>query len=148
MSVVSISIWVSIVSMVGITVVGISVISMVSISIWVVSVVSIGISLSISRSLGNMDNSGRVGNISASSSISTSDSWYGSGGESGNSYGVGNIGDSVSSGSNWGGIGVWGSIAIGTIAVWVSISSIEESWISLSLSRDISGKTNLEKVDN
>merc|ERR1719445_2459693 len=86
------------------------------------------------KNLGNMDNSGRVGNISASSGVSSGNSW--DGGISKSDGGQGSRwADLGGSSGNWGsGIGDWGSIWVsgiaivvwvGTIAVWISgISSI------------------------
>merc|ERR1719308_50370 len=96
-----------------------------------------------------MDNSSRVGNIPTSSSISSSKSWESSRGNSSNSYSVGNIGDSVS-GSNWDSKSI--SIAKTRIAQTstVSITSIKESSIGLSLSSGKSStanhKSNLDHV--
>merc|ERR1719481_1936850 len=55
-----------------------------------------GISFRLSLTLGNMDNSSRVGNISASTSISTMDSRDGSRGNTMDTYSVGNIGNTIS----------------------------------------------------
>merc|ERR1712106_862469 len=59
------------------------------------SIESISFWLSLSLTLGNMNNTGRVGNISASTSISTMDSRDSSRSSTMNSYSVGNIGDSI-----------------------------------------------------
>merc|ERR1712106_1284623 len=64
--------------------------------------ISFSLRLSLGLTLGNMDNTGRVGNISASTGISSGNSGESSRGQTGNSYRVGNIGDTVS-GSNGGG---------------------------------------------
>merc|ERR1712038_621686 len=101
-----------------------------------------------------MDNTSRVGNIPASSSISSSKGRESSRGNSSNSYSVGNIGDSVS-GSNWGSKSI--SITKTSIAKTsisqtssVSITSIKESSIGLSLSSSKSStanhKSNLDHV--
>ena len=50
---------------------------------------------SLSFTLGNMDNTSRVGNISASTSIGTMDSRDGSRSSTMDSYSVGNIGDTI-----------------------------------------------------
>merc|ERR1719308_407002 len=55
------------------------------------------ISLGLSLTLGNMDNSSRVGNISASTSIGTMDSRDGSRGSTMDTYSVGNIGNTMDS---------------------------------------------------
>merc|ERR1719481_1565142 len=57
---------------------------------------SFSISFGLSLTLGNMDNSSRVGNISASTSISTMNSRDGSGGNTMDTYSVGNIGNTIS----------------------------------------------------
>merc|ERR1719312_516011 len=54
------------------------------------------ISISFSLTLGNMDNTSRVGNISASTSIGTMDSRDGSRGNTMDTYSVGNIGNTIS----------------------------------------------------
>merc|ERR1719481_2283846 len=58
---------------------------------------SFSISFRLRLSLGNMDNSSRVGNISASTGISTMDSRDGSRGNTMNTYSVGNIGNTLDS---------------------------------------------------
>merc|ERR1740119_78266 len=68
-----------------ISTIAISSIESISISFW----------FSLSLTLGNMNNTGRVGNISASTSISTMDSRDSSRSSTMNSYSVGNIGDSI-----------------------------------------------------
>merc|ERR1712234_49659 len=57
---------------------------------------SFSISLRLSLTLGNMDNSSRVGNISASTGIGTVDSRDGSRGNTMDTYSVGNIGNTIS----------------------------------------------------
>ena len=59
---------------------------------------SIGLGLSISGPLGNMDNTSRVSNVSSGSGVQSGGSRDGSGGSSGDSNAVGNIGDSVTGG--------------------------------------------------
>merc|ERR1712106_779394 len=59
------------------------------------SIESISFWFSLSLTLGNMNNTGRVGNISASTSISTMDSRDSSRSSTMNSYSVGNTGDSI-----------------------------------------------------
>merc|ERR1712111_75145 len=54
------------------------------------------ISISFSLTLGNMDNTSRVGNISASTSIGTMDSRDSSRGSTMDTYSVGNIGNTIS----------------------------------------------------
>merc|ERR1719228_149948 len=56
---------------------------------------SFGISFGLSLTLGNMDNSSRVGNISASTGIGTIDSRDGSRGSTMDTYSVGNIGNTI-----------------------------------------------------
>merc|ERR1712168_573733 len=58
---------------------------------------SFSISLRLSLTLGNMDNSSRVGNISASTGIGTVDSRDGSRGNTMDTYSVGNIGNTLDS---------------------------------------------------
>merc|ERR1719481_1541620 len=67
----------------------ISVSSIESISLW------LSISFRLTLTLGNMDNSSRVGNISASTSICTMDSRDGSRSNSMDTYSVGNIGNTI-----------------------------------------------------
>merc|ERR1719456_713957 len=57
---------------------------------------SFSISLGLSLTLGNMDNSSRVGNISSSTSIGTMDSRDSSRGSTMDTYSVGNIGNTIS----------------------------------------------------
>merc|ERR1719500_832094 len=61
---------------------------------------------SLSLTLGNMDNTSRVGNISASTSIGTVDSRDGSRSSTMDPYSVGNIGDTIANS-----MVDWGSIA-------------------------------------
>ena len=90
-----------------------------------------------------MDNSGRVGDVSSGSGVSSGKSGGGSWGDSGDSYRVSSVGGTV---SGEGGVGIWiSSIAV---CVWgsitsIAVSSIEKSWIGLGLSLSISSKTNL-----
>merc|ERR1719334_1466743 len=56
---------------------------------------SFSISFRLSLTLGNMDNSSRVGNISASTSIGTTDSRDSSRGSTMDTYSVGNIGNTI-----------------------------------------------------
>merc|ERR1719290_615512 len=56
---------------------------------------SFSISLRLSLTLGNMDNSSRVGNISASTGIGTMDSRDGSRGSTMDTYSVGNVGNTI-----------------------------------------------------
>merc|ERR1711892_260630 len=93
-----------------------------------------------------MDNTGRVGNISASTSISSGNSGESSRGKTGNSYRVGNIGDTIS-GSNGGGktsIAKTSAIAKSGISQTstISIGSIKSTSISLGLSSSKSCKAN------
>merc|ERR1711970_1268181 len=114
--------------------------------------ISFSLWLSLSLTLGNMDNTSRVGNIPASSSISSSKGRESSRSNSCNSYSVGNIGDSVS-GSNWGSKSI--SVAKPSIAKSstiakpsisqpssVSITSVKESSIGISLSSSKSSTAN------
>merc|ERR1719445_2764840 len=121
------------------------------------------------KNLGNMDNSGRVGNISASSGVSSGNSW--DGGISKSDGGQGSRwADLGGSSGNWGsGIGDWGSIWVSSIAiaVWVSsissigrvgtigagiwvssIGSIESIGISLSLGLSLGNMDNSGRVGN
>ena len=94
-----------------------------------------------------MDNTGRVGNVSAGSGVATSDGGEGGGGNSGDAYGVGDVGDTVASGVA---VGVGGSIAtieagVGSSGVTsVAVSSVQESGISVGVSLDESSKANLK----
>ena len=94
-----------------------------------------------------MDNTGRVGNVSAGSGVATSDGGEGGGGNSGDSYGVGDVGDTVASGVA---VGVGGSIATieagvgGSGVTSVAVSSVQESGISVGVSLDESSKANLK----
>merc|ERR1719481_1909664 len=65
-------------------------------SIGMVKSFSISFGLSISLTLGNMDNSSRVCNISASTGIGTMDSRDGSRSSTMDTYSVGNIGNTIS----------------------------------------------------
>merc|ERR1719308_430574 len=60
------------------------------------SIESISLRISFSLTLGNMDNTSRVGNISASTSIGTMDSRDSSRGSTVDTYSVGNIGNTIS----------------------------------------------------
>merc|ERR1711911_169376 len=103
--------------------------------------ISIGLGLGISRPLGDVDDSGGVGNISASTGIASSHSGDGSRGESSDASGVSTIGHSVFS-SIGSGIGV-GTIGIGSSSIAsIAISSIQQSSIGISLSVDSSSETN------
>merc|ERR1712045_682721 len=92
--------------------------------------ISLSLGLGISRPLGDVDDSSRVGNISASTGITSNNSGDGSGGDTSNANGVSSVGHSIAS-SIGSSIGVGGSciasiaqaktIAIGTI-VGISIS--------------------------
>merc|ERR1712176_794949 len=92
--------------------------------------ISLSLGLGISRPLGDMDDSSRVGNISASTGITSNHSGDGSGGDTSNANSVSGVGHSIASGIG-SSIGVGGSgiasvakaktIAIGTI-VGISIS--------------------------
>merc|ERR1719445_1140134 len=61
-----------------------------------ITISTIGSIESISLTLGNMDNTSRVGNISASTSIGTVDSRDSSRGSTMDTYSVGNIGNTIS----------------------------------------------------
>merc|ERR1719225_2155633 len=106
------------------------------------------ISLSLSLPLGNMDDSSRVGDISASASISSSNS--GDGGISQSNSGQGGGGADLGVGS-WMGIGTIGSSiaississisTIGGVGQTIAVSSVESIGISLSLDEGDGGKT-------
>merc|ERR1719154_642617 len=104
-------------------------ISNTSITISTISISTIE-SISLSLTLCYMDNTGRVGNIPASSSVSTMDSRDSSRGNTMDTYSVGNIGDaltmvergSITKSVDWGSIAKMSTIAIGTIE-GISISS-------------------------
>ena len=95
-----------------------------------------------------MDDSSRVGNISASSSIASDNTGGGSRGESSNANRVSGVGHSIA-GSVGSSIGVGGSgiasIAIGTKTKTIAIGTIVG--ISISLSLDDS-ETNLRERTN
>merc|ERR1712045_132592 len=94
--------------------------------------ISLSLGLSISGPLGDVDNSSRVGNISASTGITSNNSGDGSGGDTSNANGVSGVGHSIGSSIGVGGSGIASiaqakTIAIGTI-VGISISlSLDDS---------------------
>jgi len=135
---------------VGSVVVGVSGVSGIRepVSIGGVESISISLGLSLGLSLGNMDNSGRVGHISASSSISSSHSWDGSVGESSDAQGSRGADMSVPGGQRGvvvGGIGVASvSVSAKTVTIMsqsVSIGGVEGVSISLGGSGSHGGKT-------
>merc|ERR1712083_998543 len=102
-----------------------------SVSISSVQKTSIGLSLwlSLGRPLGDMDNTGRVGDIPSSSSVQTRGSRDGSGSSSSDSYAVSNVGHSVPSGVVEGGIGGVGGVGVAVAGqatvTTVAVMSIE-----------------------
>merc|ERR1719154_253991 len=106
---------------------------------------------------GSRDNTGRVGNISASSSISTMDSRDGSRDNTMDSYSVGNIGDAItmvdrgSIANNMSSIAKMTTISNTSISKTVStitISSIESSSLRFSLSLTLGNMDNTGRVCN
>merc|ERR1719342_1144626 len=111
-----------------------------SISISSIEKPSIGLGLS----LGNMDGTSRVGNISTSSSISTNKTRNSGRGSTSNSYSVSDIGNSISSSNR-------GSNAVAQTSIAkTSISTIQQTCISISFSCSVSctanHKSNLDHV--
>merc|ERR1712203_730649 len=97
MSIESTSLWLSISITLSISIPGIAKSIPMPITKRRVSMMSIeSISISFSLTLGNMDNTSRVGNISASTSIGTMDSRDSSRGNTMDTYSVGNIGNTIS----------------------------------------------------
>ena len=92
--------------------------------------VSLGISLSLSLPLGNMDDSGRVGDIAASGSVASSDGGDGGSGEAGNADG-GRGGDTGVAGSIRGSVT---SVAKSSIA---GITSIAEAGIASTVAKEV-----------
>jgi len=118
----SVSVWVSSISSIaetGISKTGIS----------VTSIENCGISLGLSLTFSNMDNSGRVGDVSSGTGVSSSKGWDGSRSKSSNASTGRWAYVSVSSGM---GIG----ISMETVGIWVSgISGITETVSKTSISK-------------
>jgi len=120
-------------------------------SISISSIEESWVSFSLSLTLSNMNDASRVGNITSSTSISTSDSWNSSRGKTSNA-----------SAGRWAVRGISsGSIRIASISISIrisnmssisktsiSISSIEESWVSFSLSLTLSNMNDASRVGN
>jgi len=100
------------ISGIGVSIIGISKMMSIAKRVWSVPMnISMGgiiqsISIGLSLTLGYMNSSCGVGNVSSSTGIGTSNSWDSSWGGSVDSNGVGNIGNSI---SNWM-VDYWGSI--------------------------------------
>jgi len=103
-----------------------------SVTVSGVESVSISLSLGVGGSLGNVDNSGRVGDISASTSVSSSNGGDGSVSESSDAQGSRGADMSVP-GGNWGGIGVMGITVMGIRITSVSVSAETVSVVSQSV---------------
>ena len=89
------------------------------------SIESISLRFSFSLTLGNMDNTSRVGNISASSSITTMDSRDSSRSNTMDSYSIGNIGDAIACMVDRGSIAKMSSIAkMASIAKMTNIAEM------------------------
>jgi len=109
----------------------------------------VSIRLSLSLPLGDMDDSGRVGDVTSSGSVASSDSGDGGSGEAGNRDGGGGGDGGVAGGNDGGGV----SVAVGSKAVCsvgskatvvasksiASISSVQEVGVGLSLRGSHSG---------
>merc|ERR1712088_932636 len=106
--------------------------------------------ISLSFPLGDMDDSGRVGDVTASSSVTSSNSGDGGSGKAGNAHG-GRGGDTGVAGSNRGNssVGIAVAKAVG-VAVAVgsktiaSIASVQEVGVGLSLRGSHSGRSHAE----
>jgi len=127
-------------------------------SISISSIKESGISLSLGFTLGNMDNSGRVGDITASTGISSSNSRDSSRGKTSNAGASRGADGGISSSVRVSGISSisksMGSIRISSISsvgvsktkTSISISSIEKSGVSLSLSFTLGNMDNSGRV--
>merc|ERR1719493_168862 len=107
-------------------------------SITITSIKESRISLSFSFTLGNMDNSGRVGYITSGTSISSSESRDSSGSKSSNAGASRGADGGITSSGNWESISIdSSSIRVGYIAgiskTSIAITSVKESCISISL---------------
>merc|ERR1711982_235899 len=123
-------------------------------SISISSIEESWVSFSLSFTLGNMNNTSRVGNITPSPCISTSNSWDSSRGKTSNAgagrWAVGGISSSsirISSISVSIRISNMSSIA-NVSKTSISISSIEESRVSFSLSFTLGNMNNTSRVGN
>jgi len=115
-------------------------------SISVSSIEESWVSFSISLTLSNMNDTSRVGNITSSTGISTSNSWNSSGGKTSNaSAGGWAVGSISSSSKRITSISI--SIRISNMSS-ISVSSIEESWVSFSLSLTLSNMNDSSRVGN
>ena len=128
-----------------------TVVSGVAESVVSVSVVGVSLGISLSLPLGDMDDSGRVGDVAASGSVASSDSGDSGSGEAGNGDGGGG-GDAGVAGGNWGSDGVSvrvatvvasKSVAVGSESV-SSVSSVQEVGVGLSLRGSHSGRSHAE----
>merc|ERR1719291_1138078 len=134
-------------SIAGIAQTVVSGVSGVSESVVTIGIVGVGLGISLSFPLGDMDDSGRVGDVTASSSVTSSNS--GDGG-AGNAHG-GRGGDTGVAGSNRGNssVGIAVAKAVG-VAVAVgsktiaSIASVQEVGVGLSLRGSHSGRSHAE----
>merc|ERR1740137_371645 len=107
-------------------------------------------SISFSLTLGNMDNSSRVGNISSSTSITTMNSRDGSRSSTMDSYTCGNIGNTIANSMvDGGGItNMSNTITKTSIAKMTTISISTKESISFSLSLTLGNMDNTGRVGN
>ena len=137
-------------SIAGIAQTVVSGVSGVSESVVTIGIVGVGLGISLSFPLGDMDDSGRVGDVTASSSVTSSNSGDGGSGKAGNAHG-GRGGDTGVAGSNRGNssVGIAVAKAVG-VAVAVgsktiaSIASVQEVGVGLSLRGSHSGRSHAE----
>merc|ERR1719220_3141884 len=108
-----------------------TVVSGVAESVVSVGVVGVGLSISLSLPLGNMDDSSRVGNVTSSSGVTSSNGRDGGSGKAGDADGGGG-GDAGVAGSNGGDSGVGVAKAVG-------VASVQEVGVGLSLRGSHSG---------
>ena len=126
----------------------VSTVSGVAESVVSVSVVGVSLGISLSLPLGDMDDSGRVGNITSSSGVTSSDGRDSSSGKAGDADGGGG-GDAGVAGSNGGDSGVGVAKAVGVAAVVAgktvaSVASVQEVGVGLSLRGSHSGRSHAE----
>ena len=137
-------------SIAGIAQTVVSGVSGVSESVVTIGIVGVGLGISLSFPLGDMDDSGRVGDVTASSSVTSSNSGDGGSGKAGNAHG-GRGGDTGVASSNRGNssVGIAVAKAVG-VAVAVgsktiaSIASVQEVGVGLSLRGSHSGRSHAE----
>merc|ERR1719220_2376437 len=120
-----------------------TVVSGVAESVVSVGVVGVGLSISLSLPLGNMDDSGRVGNVTSGSGVTSSNGRDSGSGKAGDADGGGG-GDAGVAGSNGGdsGVGVAKAVGVATVVAAksvASIASVQEVGVGLSLRGSHSG---------